>query len=38
VLLVDDVLTTTATCRAASRALRQAGAAQIHVACLLRAT
>lgn len=38
VLLVDDVVTTTATCRAASLALREAGAHEVQVACLLRAT
>jgi ComF family protein len=38
VLLVDDVVTTTATCRAASLALRNAGAREVQVACLLRAT
>jgi ComF family protein len=34
ILLVDDVLTTGATCDAASQALKQAGAAQVHVAVL----
>ncbi|MGL6075698.1 MAG: phosphoribosyltransferase family protein [Fimbriiglobus sp.] len=34
VLLVDDVLTTGATCDAASQALKQAGAAQVHAVVL----
>jgi ComF family protein len=36
VLLVDDVITTTATIEAASKALKAAGAAHISVACLAR--
>jgi len=37
VLLIDDILTTGATARAASLALLQAGAASVHVATLARA-
>lgn len=37
VLLVDDVVTTTATVRAATRALLRAGAGAVEVACLARA-
>ncbi len=36
VLLVDDVVTTTATVQAASKALKTAGAAHVSVACLAR--
>jgi ComF family protein len=36
ILLVDDVLTTSATCGAAARALRQAGAARVAVAVIAR--
>lgn len=36
VLLVDDVVTTTATVQAASKALKQAGAARVTVACVAR--
>jgi ComF family protein len=36
VLLVDDVVTTTATVEAASQALKAAGAARVTVACLAR--
>jgi ComF family protein len=38
VLLIDDILTTGATARAAARALVQAGAASVRVATLARAT
>jgi predicted amidophosphoribosyltransferase len=37
VLLVDDILTSGATCHAAARALKSAGARQVHVAVLARA-
>ncbi len=36
VLLVDDVMTTGATLRLASRCLLQAGASQVHVLCMAR--
>ncbi|MFO8071116.1 MAG: phosphoribosyltransferase family protein [Polyangia bacterium] len=36
VLLVDDVVTTTATARAAAKALKRAGAAEVEVLCLAR--
>jgi ComF family protein len=36
ILLVDDVLTTGATCNSAARTLKQAGAKSITVACLAR--
>jgi predicted amidophosphoribosyltransferase len=36
VLLVDDVVTTTHTLRASARALRGAGAEEVHVAALAR--
>jgi ComF family protein len=38
VLLVDDVVTTTATAQAASKALKSAGAAHVTVACIARVT
>lgn len=37
VILVDDIMTTGATARAAAQALRRAGAASVHVATLARA-
>jgi ComF family protein len=37
VLLIDDVLTTGATCDSAARALRQAGAAEVNVMVAARA-
>ena len=36
VLLVDDILTTGATCSEAARILKQAGAAQVTVAVIAR--
>jgi ComF family protein len=38
VLLVDDILTTGATCSELARLLKQAGAASVHVAVVCRAT